>query len=104
MNNRTRTLVRSAAIGVSATLAGTLMLTGPAYAAVGVDTTALRDAVTVDGVIDHLEAFQAIADANGGNRAAGTPGHEASLDYVRGLLDAAGYDTWTQEFTYERSS
>ena len=27
-------------------------------------------------------AFQAIADANGGTRAAGTPGYDASVDYV----------------------
>ena len=33
----------------------------------------LTECVTADGVTDHLEAFQAIADANGGNRAAGRP-------------------------------
>ena len=34
----------------------------------------LTNAVTVDGVLDHLEALQVIADDNGGNRAAGLPG------------------------------
>ena len=41
--------------------------------------------------MSHLDAFQGIADANGDNRAAGTPGHDASVDYVEGLLEDAGY-------------
>ena len=35
--------------------------------------------------------FQAIADANGGVRAAGTPGYDASVDYVAETLEAAGH-------------
>ena len=38
-----------------------------------------------------IEDFQAIADANGGTRAAGTPGYRASRDYVAGKLLKAGY-------------
>ena len=34
----------------------------------------LLECVDADGAMEHLEAFQAIADANGGNRAAGTSG------------------------------
>ena len=48
----------------------------------------------------HLEALQRIADANGGNRAAGTPGYAASVDYVVGVLTKAGYDVRTESFTY----
>ncbi len=50
----------------------------------------------------HLRRFQAIADANEGNRAAGSPGHDQSARYVGGLLKAAGYDVDYQkfEFTY----
>jgi hypothetical protein len=44
----------------------------------------LTECVTVDGVLEHAKAFQAIADANGGNRASGTPGYRASADYVEG--------------------
>ena len=33
----------------------------------------LTKAVTPEGVLDHLEALQEIADANGGNRASGLP-------------------------------
>ena len=42
--------------------------------------------------MEHLEALQAIADANGGNRAAGLPGYAGSVDYVVERLEAAGYD------------
>jgi Zn-dependent M28 family amino/carboxypeptidase len=68
----------------------------------GTNSSALRDAVTVDGVLDHEQAFQAIADANGGTRAAGTPGYEASGAYVEELLDDAGYLVSRQPFTYEQ--
>ncbi|KNB53713.1 M28 family metallopeptidase [Streptomyces caatingaensis] len=47
----------------------------------------------------HLAAFQRIADANGGNRAAGTPGHDASARYVYRLLEQAGYRVSSQDFT-----
>ncbi|WP_329398849.1 M28 family metallopeptidase [Streptomyces melanogenes] len=46
----------------------------------------------------HLERFQKIADANGGNRAAGTPGYDASAAYVYGQLKSAGYDVSYQDF------
>ncbi|WP_371652745.1 MULTISPECIES: M28 family metallopeptidase [unclassified Streptomyces] len=46
----------------------------------------------------HLEQFQKIADANGGNRVAGTPGYDASAAYVYGQLKKAGYDVSYQDF------
>ena len=45
-------------------------------------------------------ALQAIADANGGTRAAGTPGYEASVDYVVDTLEAAGWDVSIDEFPF----
>jgi aminopeptidase S len=48
----------------------------------------------------HLEALQRIADANGGNRASGTPGYAASVDYVVGVLKQAGWDVRTEQFTH----
>ncbi|MGW5483670.1 M28 family metallopeptidase [Streptosporangium sandarakinum] len=48
----------------------------------------------------HLARFQAIADANGGNRAHGSPGHLASANYVKNLLDEAGFATVLQPFSY----
>jgi aminopeptidase S len=47
--------------------------------------------VTDADLLEHLEALQGIADANGGNRAFGTSGSAASADYVVGRLQAAGY-------------
>ena len=56
--------------------------------------------VTAEGVNRHLIAFQRIADRNDGNRAAGTPGYDASVEYVAGKLRGAGFDVTTPEFTY----
>jgi aminopeptidase S len=41
--------------------------------------------------LKHLQALQKIADEHGGNRATGTPGYDASVDYVVGMLRAAGF-------------
>ncbi|MEW1721566.1 M28 family metallopeptidase [Streptomyces sp. NPDC093109] len=46
----------------------------------------------------HLQKFQAIAEANDGNRAAGTPGHDKSASYVHDLLKKAGYQVSYQDF------
>ena len=51
-------------------------------------------------MLEHEEALQAIADANGGNRAAGLPGYEASVDYVVETLEAAGWEVSIDEFPY----
>lgn len=66
----------------------------------GVNTAALRNAVTVEGVRAHQQALQDVADANGGIRTSGTPGFNASLDYVKSKLDAAGYVTSVQSFDF----
>lgn len=74
----------------------------PAQADNGTDTSALRTAVSADGIITHLEALQAIADDNDGTRASGTPGYEASAVYVEAQLTAAGYKPDRQDYEYER--
>lgn len=61
----------------------------------------LLQCVTLDGVREHQAAFQAIADANGGNRADGTPGYAASVDYVVETLEGAGWDVNRVPFSYE---
>ncbi len=53
---------------------------------------ALRDAIAVDDIVADLGRLDAIATANGGNRAAGSPGHEQSAQLVADELRAAGYD------------
>jgi Zn-dependent M28 family amino/carboxypeptidase len=93
-------------------LAGALALTAilstvpAATTAVGTDTTALRNAVTVSGIMSHETALQQIATQNPVNgvptRAAGTPGYARSVDYVAGKLSAAGYNVTIQDFTYSQ--
>lgn len=62
----------------------------------------LARAVTLDNVMRHVGALQTVAGANHGNRAAGTPGYDASVDYVAGLLRAAGFRVSTPAFDYTR--
>jgi Zn-dependent M28 family amino/carboxypeptidase len=73
---------------------------GVALAAVPTDTTALRNAVSVKGIMEHEHEFQKIANLNGGTRVSGTPGYDASAAYVAGKLEAAGYKVTEQKFTY----
>ena len=42
--------------------------------------------VTGDGAFAHLSELQRIAEANAGNRALGTPGYDASVEYVATTL------------------
>ena len=49
----------------------------------------------------HLRAFQRIAEQNGNTRAAGTPGYDASVDYVAGRLESVGFDVTRHEFDFE---
>jgi len=58
----------------------------------------LRDQVSIDAMMGDLQKLQDIADANGGNRALGTPGYDASLDYVVKTLRDSGFDVQTPEF------
>ena len=58
--------------------------------------------MTAQIITAHLQALQDIANTNGGNRAAGTSGYEASAQYIEQKLIAAGYTTVRQPFTYER--
>ena len=60
---------------------------------------ALRKGVTTDAMVAHLQKLQDIANANNGTRAVGTPGFDASIDYVVGVLRAKGFDVQTPEFT-----
>ena len=75
-----------------------------ANAAVPTDTTELQDAVTADAIMDHLAELQKIADNNGDTRASGTPGYDASVDYIEDLLVAAGYEVTRQDFLFNRFS
>ncbi|KAA0102026.1 amidohydrolase [Mycolicibacterium sp. P1-18] len=58
----------------------------------------LKDRVTTDAMMGHLKKLQEIADAHGGNRALGTPGYDASVDYVVQTLRDKGFDVKTDDF------
>jgi Zn-dependent M28 family amino/carboxypeptidase len=77
-----------------------LALLVPPVASAQTDTSKLRDHVRVKAIFKHLEAFQAIADANGGTRASGTPGYEASVSYVVPWLEDKGYEVSLQTFEF----
>ncbi len=61
--------------------------------------TALHNKVTADAMMAHLSKLQDIANANNGTRAVGTPGYEASVDYVVNALRNSGFDVQTPEFS-----
>ena len=101
--------VRTAAIATAAVAGLALVPAGAAMAApaaAGCDARTnntyekLLGCVTVDGVLEHEEALQAIADANGGTRAAGTTGYTESVDYVVDTLEAAGWNVELDEFDF----
>jgi Zn-dependent M28 family amino/carboxypeptidase len=83
-------------------LAGLLVLTlvGPASAVDDIDSSRLRRAVTVGGIMSHQRVFQRIANQNEGTRASGTPGYDASAAYVKKTLKKAGYKVTEQTFTF----
>jgi Zn-dependent M28 family amino/carboxypeptidase len=58
----------------------------------------LQKRVTADAMMVHLKKLQEIADANDGNRALGSPGYDASVDYVANTLRDKGFDVQTAEF------
>uniref|UniRef100_A0AAU2V947 M28 family metallopeptidase n=1 Tax=Streptomyces sp. NBC_00003 TaxID=2903608 RepID=A0AAU2V947_9ACTN len=97
---------RPRAIAALAAAPVILSLATPAVARGGHDQhlakKLVRDA-SGESAYRHLEALQKIADANGGNRAAGTPGYDASAAYVYGQLKEAGYDVSYQDFTFYES-
>lgn len=78
---------------------------GEATASAGASAPAVLTAIDLQQRIEpsaleaHLAALQAIADdpAGDGSRANGTPGFSASVDYVVGKLEAAGYGVERQE-------
>ena len=94
---------RLTTLGAAALAVAALLPAGAASAAAPASPSPVtRQApdIPVENVKEHLAQFQSIAAANGGNRAHGRPGYRASLDYVKGLLDDAGFETTVQSFTY----
>ena len=66
----------------------------------GSTAEAVAEAVTQKGLRADLAALQRIAVENGGTRASGTPGYDASVEYVVGQLRKAGYQPHLHRFRY----
>jgi aminopeptidase S len=81
-------------------LAAALMVTGTTAAQAAAPAVLAAPDIDVAHVRSHLDQFQSIANANGGNRAHGRPGYLASVNWVKGKLDAAGFTTRVQSFSY----
>ncbi|MFJ6938882.1 M28 family metallopeptidase [Streptomyces sp. NPDC101132] len=92
----------AAALVTAAAVAAPLALAAAPATAHPRDTTKLARTLVKEvsgkGAYRHLKEFQRIADAHGGNRAAGTPGHDASAAYVHRTLKKAGYRVSYQDF------
>ena len=93
-----------AAIAVIASLLVTPAVGAPPAAAcekrMNNEYAKLLECVRLEGVREHQAVFQAIANANGGTRAAATPGYDASVDYVVSTMRAAGWSVELHEFDF----
>ena len=58
----------------------------------------LAGKVTADRMVTHLRALQDIANANRGSRGDGTPGYDASVEYVAKTLRDRGFKVSTPQF------
>lgn len=64
--------------------------------------SALAARIDQQQLIGHLEQLEAIAADNDGNRASGTSGYDASVDYVVQTLTDAGFEVQTPEFAFDQ--
>jgi Zn-dependent M28 family amino/carboxypeptidase len=94
--------MRAAAVaGGVALVAG--VVSAPATANNGVNNTSkkLRAAVSAEGMLEHLQAFQDIADANNDTRVSGTDGYDESVEYAADVFRDAGYTVTIQPFEFQ---
>jgi Zn-dependent M28 family amino/carboxypeptidase len=66
----------------------------------------LLECITLEGVLQHQQELQKIADSNddphySGTRAAGTKGYADSVEYVASLLEDAGYSVTLDPFEFQ---
>ncbi|WP_327354149.1 M28 family metallopeptidase [Streptomyces sp. NBC_01304] len=94
-----RRLAACAVVAVTGLLASVAPSAGAAPAPAAAPGVLAAPDIPLANVKAHLTQFGSIASANGGNRAHGRAGYKASLDYVKGKLDAAGFTTTVQQFT-----
>jgi Zn-dependent M28 family amino/carboxypeptidase len=85
---------------MAAVLVAAAALPGVAQARDDFNSKPFRQKVTVANMLVHERALQRFADANGGTRAAGTPGNTATTDYVLKTMRAAGWNARLQPFEF----
>ena len=85
---------------MAAVTAAVVALPGVAQARDDFNSKPFRQKVTVANMLVHERALQRFADANGGTRAAGTPGNTATTDYVLKTMRAAGWNARLQPFEF----
>lgn len=78
-----------------------------ATSAVGANSTALRQAVTVSGILGHEQAFMSFANDSipafgHPTRVDGSVGFTESVNYVAGKMSSYGYNVTVQNFTFDR--
>lgn len=66
-------------------------------------TINLADNIRIENIRAHQQALQEIGDRFG-NRLAGTSGYDASVQYVKGKLEHAGYVVTLQDFSIRESA
>ena len=104
IRSRTRALGGALAVVLAAAMLPTVASAGPSDK--GCEKRNLKDIAQIlecvngDDVYTHLQAFQDIADDHGDTRASGTPGYDASADYVAGLLEEAGFSVERPELSF----
>jgi aminopeptidase Y len=98
-----RSIRRSIAAVAAGVLTGTMLLAAPADAAPPSEEqlAEFTKAVKLKNLMKHLEQLQRASDRNGGNRASGLPGYDASVDYVVEKLTEVGYTPVVQAFMFE---
>jgi len=60
----------------------------------------LVDRMSIDRLVAHLDALQAIAEAQADTRAVGSPGYDESALYIAEQLESAGFTVEWQEFEW----
>jgi aminopeptidase S len=94
-------LVVPAVILVTATACGSKVTRTPdsnTTTPEGPSVQKLAGKVSDGRAMKHLQAMQKIADQHGGNRAAGTSGYDASVEYVVDVLRDSGFKISTPTF------
>ena len=99
MTTHRNRLTGGAALLGAAALAAAALAT-PSATAVEADAQHKVKNGTLRGAYDHLIALEEIADDNDGTRASGTPGYDASVDYVMKRMTRAGYRVEKQDFEF----